>query len=177
MGLFDCVENIASGIVHGAEDLVGGAVNTVEGLAGGAVNLAGGVLNSAEGLLCPLLGNALGPLSGLLGGVLGGQSSPLPFSGISSVLNNPAQFATNLSSASDSLGSGLGQVNTDNIDSLENTANQLEDDASKPGATQGQQLKAQQALMNLQLAVEQASTKMNILGEMAKKAIDNARLQ
>ena len=177
MGLLDTLENIGSGIVNGAEDLVGGAVNTVEGIAGGAVNLAGGVLGEAGSLLSPILGGVLGPLGGVLGGLLGGcqQSSPLPFSGLSSVLNNPAQLATNLSSASSSLSGGINGINFDDIASLEQQAN-----AAQAAAQSGDpvsEMKAQQALMNLQMAVQTKSQEMNIIASMEAKTVENSKVQ
>jgi hypothetical protein len=153
-----------------------------------AASLAGGtpspVAGEADGTLAPLFNEATSSLlapNNLLASLSASQQTQqLPFSpaGLSSrYVNDPAQFATVLGTASDSLSTGLGQVDLGNIGALEDAANNAIAGASKSGSTQKQQLDAQQALINLQIAVQQASTMMNILGDMAKKAIDNSRLQ
>jgi hypothetical protein len=174
MGLFDCIENAVSGVVHTAEDVVGGAVNTVEGVASGAVNLAGGVLNGALGIAGGVLNGAEGILGGVLGPLLGGPI-PLPFSGLSSVLNNPAQLATNLSSASSSLGTGINGINFDDIASLEQKANDAQ--AAAQSGDPVSEMKAQQALMNLQMAVQTKSQEMNIIASMEAKTVENSKVQ
>lgn len=176
MGLFDVLESAASSIVNTAEDVVGGAVNTVEGVAGGAVNLAGdvvggafnlagGVLNGVEGIVSPLLGGILGPL-------LGGKI-PLPFSGISSAMANPAQFAGNLASASASINDGL---DLSGIGKLEADANAAQQKAASSGSVQDA-IAAQEASEKLNQVASLITTALSEKSNLADKIASNMRTQ
>ncbi len=174
MSFWSDLESVGSSIVNAGESAISGAANVVEGAAGEAVNLAGGVLKTAEGIACPLLSDVMSPLQSILGGLLGGgQSSPLPFSGASSLINDPAQFATNLSSASDSLGQG---VDLSGVSGLEQTANQLEAKAEASGS-ETDAIQAQQAAEKLNQVVSLITTALSERASLDDKISNNLKTQ
>jgi hypothetical protein len=158
-------------------------------------------LGALGSLLDPAGAMLGGGLGALLGGLFGNNNNcpinqqqhhhhrhhhchpkPYPFSpGCGNIppgyFNDPSQLAGPLGSASNKLGSGLGADDFSGIGQLQDQANAAEQAANADPDNQVKQLQAQEALEKLQTAVEQKSNELNIIGELAKKAIDNSKLQ
>ncbi len=119
----------------------------------------------------------MGPLGGILSSLLGGsqQSSPLPFSQIASAAN-PAQFATNLSSASDSLGSGLSGTDLSGVSQLEQNANAAEAQAESSGS-ETDAIKAQEAAEKLNQIVSLITTALSEKASLDDKISNNLKTQ
>jgi hypothetical protein len=199
----DDAVKVVGGAVDGVESAVGGVASGVGSVLGGAANLAGAVLddtgkvvggaaNLAGGLVGGLL-NGGASLFGILPQLIGGltglvnpqqsqasvQTAPFPFSqaAASAVLANPAQFATNLSSAGAKLATGLsspalGGIDAGSIDS-QIAALQAKANSDIQG---GNQIQAQQDMMQMQLLATTASSMISADGNTKNKIAENMRL-
>ena len=179
-GAVDGVESAAGGILSGGERVLGGAANFVGAVLDDTGKVVGGVANLAGGLVGGLLNGGaslFGILPQLIGGLTGlvnpqqsqanAQTAPYPFSqaAASAVLANPAQFATNLSSAGAKLATGLSSPALGGIDAgaTDQQIAGLQAKVNKDIAS-GNQIQAQQDMMQMQLVVTEMSNMIKAAG-------------
>ncbi len=165
MNIFD---NVARGVNDPSQTAEQDSANRVGEV---AASLLGELLKSPAKPLFPQLSQAFGGLFDAIqpGQQFPSQTSSSPFSpaaaGIPSALfNNPSQLLDLLENASQKLRNGLAGANLAGPGTTEQEGNQAVPQAVTTGEPQDQ-LAAQQALLKMQVAVEQASTLMSSGGQ------------
>jgi hypothetical protein len=197
------VGHVIGGAVDGAENAVEGVASGIGSVASGAANFAGAVLDDTGKVVGGVANLAGGVVGGLLNGgaslfgivpqLIGGltglvnpqqsqasvQTAPYPFSqaAASAVLADPAQFATNLNSAGSKLATGLSSPSLGGIDAgaIDQQIAGLQS-AANTAIQNGDQLTAQQDMMQMQLLATTASTMMSDQANSDNKIIENSRL-
>jgi hypothetical protein len=194
---------VIGGAVDGVESAVGGVASGVGSVLGGAANLAGSALKDGGEVIGGVASLAGGVVGGLLNGgaslfgilpqLVGGlnglvnpqqqqasvQTAPYPYSqaAVSAAVADPAQFATNLSSAGAKLATGLSSPALGGIDAASIDSQIAGLQAAANTAIQGgNQIQAQQDMMQMQLLATTASSMISADGESKNKIAENMRL-
>jgi hypothetical protein len=200
-GLVDDAGKVFDGAASGLENVAEGGLSAIGSVASGAANFAGAVLDDSGKVIGGVANLAGGVVGGLLNGgaslfgivpqLIGGltglvnqppsqgsaQTAPYPWSqaATSAVLDNPAQFATTLSSAGSKLADGLSSPELGGIDA--SAADQqiagLQDKVNQDIAG-GKQIQAQQDMMQMQLIITEMSNIIKADGDSKNTVAHNS---